>query len=91
MSDEVYTEEMHIKGLLLLLKLKDPCTYCPGKLITAAKSATERVIRCKICMSFVGIKKKKIGCPCYILGNETAIKRTIKGLKKRGYSIQMRR
>ena len=84
MSNDVYTEEIHIKGLLLLLKLKDPCLFCPGKLAGIAfTSNEEQMIRCKICMSFVGMKRREVGCPCIILGKETAIKRTVKGLEKK--------
>lgn len=87
MADDVYTEEIHIKGLLLLLKLKDPCKVCPGKLVGIAfTSAEEQMIRCRICMSFVGMKRREVGCPCIIFGKETAIKRTVKILKKKGYS-----
>lgn len=65
---------LHIEALKKLLNMKEPCTYCP-------RSFNHGMSNCKICRKFINISRmvswfKRKKCPCLILGNKEAMKRT---------------
>jgi hypothetical protein len=80
-----YTEKQHAKNLLEMLSMEKPCRFCP---IAFYKYAPLENLssQCSICLNFVGIRDlSEIGCPCHILGEEEAIKRTWIALEEKGY------
>ena len=84
-----YTEAVHAKRLLGMLKREEPCECCPAqyrykKWSLFIKGAGERPNRlaCQVCRAFVKIKE---GCPCGILGQTKALKRTWEALEAKGY------
>ncbi len=84
-----YTEEVHAKRLLGMLKRKDPCLCCPAtrqyniksKPIAGVESYFIGCSACKICRKFVDTD----GCPCHRLGKTEALKRTWEALEEKGY------
>ena len=77
-----YTIAVHIKLLKKMLK-KDVCALCPaGKRFRPFTVLYDRWSSspCRICQEFVGIPG--IGCPCCILGEEEAIRRTLLAIEE---------
>jgi len=90
MSNDIYTEEIHIKRLKEMLKLNDIRNHCPattgfdggGRPDTLWRGSTIKEI-CDICRGFIGLKPVSgLLCPCHILGEEKAIELTIAKLKE---------
>lgn len=81
-----YTEKIHAKRLLGMLKKKEPCLCCPAQLFyrknTGEFIAKPQKSCCRICRIFVELER---GCPCLQLGDEEAIKLTWLALEKKGY------
>jgi len=83
-----YTEKEHVENLLDMLEYENPCNHCPNEVFIDCVS----IPRCIMCRSFIGIQGiiynyipacKK--CPCYVLGEKEAIKRTWIALEEKGY------
>ncbi len=90
-----YTEAIHAKRLIGMLKKKNPCECCPaGRRYKVrdnnsmgwggfnARDTYRNREYCKICKRFVGIKKS---CPCHQFGKKEAIRRTWLALEEKGY------
>ena len=90
-----YTTEIHVKYLKILLESKEPCNWCVvtyGMLhdpITTSFDFSYKRAPCKICRKFVGLKSSikyieslVFPCPCYALGKEEALRRTIEALEE---------
>ena len=87
-----YTEAIHRERLKKMLKKKNPCGLCPGApRFKCGKGVLREYVFnpnhrdnqiCKVCKDFVGMKEKR-SCPCLMLGEEEAIKRTVIALEKR--------
>ena len=88
-----YTEKIHAKRLLGMLKQKKPCRCCPSQRQYLANagfvkgfqpSVTKKSPKhpCQVCRTFVGSVRK---CPCYEFGEEQALKRTWEALEAKGY------
>ena len=89
-----YTEKIHAKRLLGMLNKKNPCLCCPREkhyLSTGEHgdmpwdNEEDEEKPCLICMDFISIKPNDSYCPCYILGEQEAIKRTWLALEEKGY------
>ena len=84
-----YTEEIHAKRLIKMLERKNSCMCCPAQPRYEANSCKSpgaffyksKKHPCTICEGFIST----FGCPCYTLGEEKAITKTIQVLKKKGY------
>ena len=82
-----------------MLEKESICTRCPAaKYYDGGNSAgtmwriwtslgrLDGTYPCRICMEFVGLKYKEgKGCPCTVLGEEEALKRTLKALEGKRY------
>ena len=79
-----YTEKIHAKRLLGMLKKKDPCTCCPGASHYDWNVAAVSDTACKVCQSFIGVRVT-VTCPCLKLGRKEALKRTWIALEEKGY------
>ena len=66
-----YTLEIHIQRLKKILEVPVllPCWHCP-----AQEHIGFNV--CGICRDFVNVPRHQPGCPCIVLGDEEATKRT---------------
>ena len=92
-----YTENIHAERLLKMLNKEDPCYHCPAaKYFNPDNPADELWDEkasscCNICLAFVGLpaipNHKVLGelCPCRVLGNKEALKRTYTALEEKGY------
>lgn len=82
-----YTEAVHAKRLLMMLDDLYPCDFCPSVGFDAGVKQC-----CGVCRDFIGLDFFKttpycneIRCPCLVLGNHEAIKRTWLALEEKGY------
>ena len=85
-----YTEKVHAKRLLQMLKHDDVCNLC-----VAAQNFKESVFikgiteerACPVCRGFIGLKNTNWDkpCPCDALGKKRAIQRTWEALEEKGY------
>lgn len=90
-KDTVYSLELHILKLKRMLRIK----HTPVKMMCPAKpnfmlgedkpddhwkTSIEHKAPCTICKDFIGVEGQ--GCPCMMLGEEEAIKRTREKLKE---------
>ena len=85
-----YTIEIHKKNLKKILKTDNPCGHCPSTFDqyafeeTGNQKFTNEDDICEICRSFVGLNSDisydHVFCPCVVLGNEEALKRTYEAL-----------
>jgi len=91
-----YTEKIHATRLLGMLNKKNPCMCCPQEKHYGLRheyddmpwqKAIEGVDdACHVCLEFVNIKQEGgEWCPCLILGEKEAIKRTWIALEAKGY------
>jgi len=89
-----YTEAIHAKRLLKMLKKKNPCGCCPSaKRFSIEEDNYEmwlnkKVKPCYICQDFIGIEIRfwwENICPCNRLGRKESIKRTWLALEEKGY------
>lgn len=94
-----YTEKEHAENLLDMLEYENPCDRCPIDDEEVYFFVGDEEVYffasipvCVICRSFIGIQGiihndtpacKK--CPCYVLGEKEAIKRTWIALEEKGY------
>ena len=85
-----YTEKEHVENLLDMLEKENPCNECPFEHFVFLYEVNP--LFCIMCRSFIGIRGiiyndtpacKK--CPCYVLGEKEAIKRTWIALEEKGY------
>lgn len=97
---QVYDEKYHASRVIKMMEFGDVCKLdlCPagvkfnsehsngGDLIRKARGSNSRTgaNACGVCRKFVGLKVDD-DCPCHELGDEVAIKRTVKALKRGGY------
>ena len=78
-----YTRKIHIQRLREMLKKEELCKCCPatedfrGSGISGDLWSSE-VHPCAICREFVGLPSP---CPCFALGKEGAIRKTIEALE----------
>ena len=91
-----YSIKIHRERLTKMLEKGNVCARCPAARHYDGGNSCSEMWRiwttlgrlsgtypCKVCMNFVGLKYKEgKGCPCTILGEEEALKRTIKALRK---------
>lgn len=89
-----YSEKIHRERLIGMLRKENVCAHCPaakhydgGKSVNAMWLVWTSLGRlsgpypCQICMNFVGLEYQEgKGCPCSILGEDEALKRTYKAL-----------
>jgi hypothetical protein len=90
-----YTLAIHKKRLRKMLKRKEPCSCCPAAkrygvmafchAMWGGISEVEHI--CGICREFIGLKAPHPlynleKCPCYVLGQTEAIKRTLIALEE---------
>ena len=83
-----YTEEIHVRGLRLILSRENPCLFCP-----AMARAENYDNSCNVCLGFINLPVNlpanavcnAEGCPCHVLGKKEAIKRTWIALEEKGY------
>ena len=83
-----YTEKIHAKRLLGMLSKKNPCLCCPaGRYYGAAASDDMEWenSKCEICLEFINAGLCFWECPCHVLGDKKAIKRTWLALEEKGY------
>jgi len=90
-----YTEKIHAKRLLGMLNKKNPCLCCPQERHYGINEHNDDMPwqedgdgddACHICMEFVNTKQTDWKwCPCLILGEKEAIKRTWIALEEKGY------
>ena len=91
-----YTEKIHARRLLGMLNKKNPCMWCPQERHYGAseeggdmpwqKDGETCDDACRVCMDFVNVAKEDHKwCPCLILGEKQAIKRTWIALETKGY------
>ena len=78
----------HAHRLLAMLELKEPCLNCAGQFGTTTALMTVR--ECSLCRSFVQLppikhKLRQSHCPCHVLGEKEALKRTWITLEEWGY------
>ena len=89
-----YTRKIHIKRLRGMLKRKEPCLCCPvGRRYSpfwdGMNMWASLNVACGICRVFIGLigddwilGNARSRCPCLVLGEEEALKRTIIALDK---------
>jgi len=78
-----YTLKRHIKRVRKMLKQKKPCNLCPAMLCFNTKRVRNTPWSnnpCIVCTSFINLHT--LSCPCYELGKEEAIKRTLIALEE---------
>ena len=76
MKEKPYTIAEHVKNLKILLQHENLCNRCPAAFYTLS-GINFHVNACSVCQEFVGLRYSVTGCPCYVLGKEKAIKRTL--------------
>ena len=83
-----YTEKVHAKRLIKMMEINNPCIHCPAEprfdsdgILISMWNYGIGADPCKICYKFVDT----CGCPCNILGQEEAIKRSWIALEEKGY------
>jgi len=90
MSNDIYTEEIHIKRLKKMLKLNDIRAHCPAAPYfdsgrdanTLWQGSTIEEV-CDICRSFISLDSASgLLCPCLVLGEEKAKELTLLRLKE---------
>ena len=87
-----YTEKVHGKRLLKMLRTKKPpCWCCPASIGFIWSNETIKRYRetsqsevCNVCRSFVEIKEDD-PCPCNYFGSTKAIEISWEMLKKKGF------
>lgn len=89
---EIYTEEIHVKRLKVMLEMADPCGRCPASFDYSGCRCPQSVWHpsqnpCVICQKFIGLKQGNLlrayyRCPCHRLGEEEAIRLTIKAIEE---------
>ena len=84
-----YTRKIHARRLVRMLEGKNPCGHCPaGEDFTVVW--TKRMIwsnpydTCQICRDFIKIPKTAPICPCHILEEDEAMKRSWIALEEEG-------
>ena len=94
-----YTEAIHAKRLLGMLNRKNPCLCCPKCRNYSSVSGNQYMPwqqeyeddkdSCLICRDFLEITSDGNSysgfCPCYVLGEQEAIKQTWLALEEKGY------
>ncbi len=81
-----YTEKEHARRLIIMLEREFPCAAanCPSSQIDNENNYDSCFHGCiPICTNFINLEEKH--CPCYVLGNKEAIKRTWIALEEKGY------
>jgi len=84
-----YTKQIHVEKLLELLNTRNPCKRCVAPLRHYPEFSS--LDKCSVCRKFVGLSSKfwynkpTPICPCLILGQAEAIKRTHLALEEGGY------
>ena len=79
-------EKIHAENLLAMLSMEDPCNRCPSY-----KGSSGKPSLCSVCMDFIDAvphynpKMKFYPCPCFLLGEKEAIKRSWLALEAKGY------
>jgi len=78
-----YTEELHAKRLLKMIKKKRPCSACPGALWFKFFLCPGA---CHICRHFIATDLSAFSiCPCIEHGEAPALRMTILALERKGY------
>jgi hypothetical protein len=68
-----------------MMKKKDIRHKCPASEgYSLAIDDNQVDPRCNVCRAFINLKYD-YGCPCLLLGEDTAIQRTKAALKRKGY------
>jgi hypothetical protein len=83
-----YTEKIHAKRLLRMLKREKPCGCCPKWSRYNLNHGTRNIKiadddTCSICRNFVNAKNGE--CPCHYFNETEALKRTWESLEEKGY------
>ena len=88
-----YTRKIHIQRLRQMLGRDKPCKHCPPSQNFKANAlacdlwCSSMIDCCTICREFVGLaalcKWREVAnrCPCHVLGNDEAIKKTVEALR----------
>ena len=84
MEKKTYTEAIHAKGLLEILKEEHTCRSCPTnvEIINSVAVHGWNNNPCEVCHEFINLSDRN--CPCNILGEE-AIEITYEQLEMKGY------
>ena len=94
MGKQKYTEEIHARRLYQMIEDEKKCDGCPAApwfdgYTTPYVLWTKDSPVCQICLRFISLDALLIGsysfCPCNILGEEVAIRRTKETLAAGGY------
>ena len=84
-----YTVRRHIARLKIIFDQPDLCNLCPAMLMynkDKFKHIPWTNNPCKVCYTFIGLKALShwagLSCPCKQLGQEEAVRLTLKALKE---------
>ena len=81
-----YTEKIHIKRLVKVLKMENIDTHCPAgyRYGTNIDKLCWKNYPCEICKKFVMMDTTILNCPCFHFGEERARELSWKALEKKG-------